>query len=480
MSNSTMDLEKNEKADLAPNNRRESIESYNNLHDHDDPNAETSIAKRKARTADDNTANNKNNLTPIHLTRSRSSVRSQRSYAGADGYTHFEHDDHHGEDSPTGLENGEKSGSPPAVESDAKAFEVQWDGPDDPMNPKSDAWAPMWRKWSIVILGSGSAMCVTFASALYTSAYGGMEKEFEVSRLAVTVGLSTFVCGLGLGPMFLGPLSEFYGRRPIYLCAFGMYFVWLIPCAVANNLATMLVARFIDGLAGSAFLSVAGGTVGDTFPKDKLSMPMCVYSAAPFCGPLLGPVVGGFIASYKSWRWCFYVLMMWAGVNWLLLFFFVPETYSPVLLRRKARALRKETGDERWKAPIEMMNKSVTKTVMWSCVRPFQLLVLEVSYQASSMGVVESVADLATQPMCLSLCILSAILLGVLYLFFGVSDDRRCSEAALHMLTSRLGISPGVWQQSWLQPVADWTHFLRAICGQPDRSILRSALATKL
>ena len=61
-----------------------------------------------------------------------------------------------------------------------------------------------------------------------------------------------------------------------------------------------------------------------------------------------------------------------------MLFFFVPETYSPVLLRRKARQMRKDTGDDRWKAPIEMMNKSVTKTVMWSCIRPFQLLALEV------------------------------------------------------------------------------------------------------
>jgi multidrug resistance protein len=402
-----MDLEKNEKAnDLALTkglDRRESIESYNNLHDQD-PNAETSIAKRKLRTLNDATSNNNNNnnnnnLASIHPTRSRSSVRSQRSYAGADGYTHFEHDDHNDQDIPAGrLESDDKAGTTAVSDTttnDAKAFEVQWSGPNDPMNPKSDAWAPMWRKWSIVILGSGSAMCVTFASALYTSAYGGMEEEFAVSRLAVTVGLSTFVCGLGLGPMFLGPLSEFYGRRPVYLCAFGLYFVWLIPCALADNLATMLVARFLDGLAGSAFLSVAGGTVGDTFPKDKLSMPMCVYSAAPFCGPLLGPVVGGFIASYKSWRWCFYVLMMWAGVNWLLLYFFVPETYAPVLLRRKARKLRKETGDERHKAPIEMMNKSVAKTVVMSCTRPFQLLVLEVSYQASGMGLwKESMADL--------------------------------------------------------------------------------------
>lgn len=249
-----MDLEKGESlsADSSARNheRRESIES-DGAHSHE--NAETSIARRKA----PNDVNN--HLAPLHSTRSRSSVRSQRSYAGTDGYTHFEHDE--GEVPPLGGEkegDGEK-GSPNANDSsDEKAFEVSWDGPDDPMNPKSVTWAPLWRKWTIVLIGSMSAMCVTFASALYTSAYGGMERDFHVSRLVATVGLSTFVCGLGLGPMFLSPLSEFYGRRPIYLCAFGMYFIWLIPCAVANNIATMLVSRFFDGLAGSAFLSVAG------------------------------------------------------------------------------------------------------------------------------------------------------------------------------------------------------------------------------
>ena len=199
--------------------------------------------------------------------------------------------------------------------------------------------------------------------------------------------------------MFLSPLSEFYGRRNIYLCAFGMYFVWLIPCAVAQNIQTMLVVRFFDGLAGSAFLSVAGGTVGDMFPREKLSAPMMVYTASPFVGPEVGPVIGGFINQYINWRWSFWVLVIWAGCQWLLIFAFVPETYGPVLLRRKAIQLRKDTGDERWRAPIEKMNKSVAKTVLWSCIRPFQLLFFE--------------------QMCLNLCLLSAILLGILYLFFG-------------------------------------------------------------
>lgn len=173
----------------------------------------------------------------------------------------------------------------------SKQFEVQWEGPEDPQNPKSAAWGPMWRKWSIIVICATSAMSVTCASALYTSTYDQLEPEFNVSREVATVGLSIFVAGLGLGPMFLGPLSEFYGRRPIYLCAFGMYLIWLIPCAVANNIATMLVSRFFDGLAGSAFLSVAGGTVGDIFPKEKLSMPMTIYTASPFVGPLVSELV---------------------------------------------------------------------------------------------------------------------------------------------------------------------------------------------
>ena len=55
--------------------------------------------------------------------------------------------------------------------------------------------------------------------------------------------------------------------------------------AVAKNIATMLVSRFLDGLAGSAFLSVAGGSVGDMFPRERLQAPMMVYTASPFIGP---------------------------------------------------------------------------------------------------------------------------------------------------------------------------------------------------
>jgi MFS family permease len=62
-------------------------------------------------------------------------------------------------------------------------------------------------------------------------------------------------------------MGQFYGRRPIYICSFTFFLIWMFPCAFAQNIQTMLISRFVDGVAGSAFLSVAGGTVGDMFAK---------------------------------------------------------------------------------------------------------------------------------------------------------------------------------------------------------------------
>ena len=168
---------------------------------------------------------------------------------------------------------------------------------------------------------------------------------------------------------------------------------------MAKNIQTMIICRFFNGIAGSAFLSVAGGTVGDLFARHELGPPMMLYTSSPFVGPELGPLVGGFINEFTHWRWTFYVLLIWAGTLLISIILLVPETYHPVILRTKAQKLRKETGDERWIAPIEKLQRSVLQTVLRSTYRPILLLVLE--------------------PMCLNLCVFSAILLGILYLFFG-------------------------------------------------------------
>jgi len=198
----------------------------------------------------------------------------------------------------------------------------------------------------------------------------------------------------------------------------------------------MLVARFFDGLSGSAFLSVAGGTVGDLFKREDLQLPMMIYTASPFLGPAIGPLFGGFINQYTTWRWTFYLLLIWTGVNLAMIIFLVPETYHPVLLRLKARKLRAETGEERWKAPMERTKKSIPRTIGLSLLRPFQLLLLE--------------------PMVSNLCLFSAILLGILYLFFGAfplifqkNHGFTVSQVGLTFLGLLVGMIAGVSTDPW-------------------------------
>lgn len=99
-------------------------------------------------------------------------------------------------------------------------------------------------------------------------------------------------------------------------------------------------------------------------------------------------------------HWTFYFMLIWTGATLILTVLFVPETYRPVLLLKRAETLRKETGDDRYYVGNGLApKKSVLVTIMWSFLRPVQMLLLE--------------------PMCLSLCLHSSLLLGILYLFFG-------------------------------------------------------------
>jgi MFS family permease len=256
-----------------------------------------------------------------------------------------------------------------------------------------------------------------------------------------------------------------------------MYIIWLIPCAAAQNIQTMLVARFLGGLSGSSFLSVAGGSVGDVFSNDQLQTPMIFYTATPFAGPVLGPLVGGFINQFTSWlvntstshhviqtmtkvllnrRWSFYILIIWSTVLLLGTVFLVPETYHPVIIRTKAQRLRKETNCLYY-APMERTDRTVAATILRSMTRPFQLLILD--------------------PMCLCLCLYTAIIIGIVYMFFGAiplifahNHDFELYQVGLSFLGMLIGTGLGaatdpLWSRNYIRLAAQ--HVARG--GDPDK-----------
>lgn len=102
---------------------------------------------------------------------------------------------------------------------------------------------------------------------------------------------------------------------------------------------------------------------------------MALFMAATTFGPLIGPVASGFIAVI-SWRWTFWLGLIIAGVTWIPLLA-MPETYAPVILKRRAKRLRKQTGDPNIFAPIELEPRDVRHVVTVVLTRPIRMMLFE-------------------------------------------------------------------------------------------------------
>lgn len=218
---------------------------------------------------------------------------------------------------------------------------------------------------------------VAFNSAVITADLTTPAADLHVSNEVVLLSITVFVIGFGVGPMIFAPLSEILGRRIIYATTLLVAVIFIIPCAVAKNITTLLVCRALDGIAFSAPMVLVGGTLADLWRNEERGVPMACFSAAPFIGPAIGPLAGGFIADNLGWRWLYWIQLILSGVMWFLITFTVPETFAPTLLKKRAAKLRKETGDDKYVTEQDLDLRPFGQRMKLFLVRPFQLLCLE-------------------------------------------------------------------------------------------------------
>ncbi|EJU05858.1 MFS general substrate transporter [Dacryopinax primogenitus] len=256
----------------------------------------------------------------------------------------------------------------------ADPFLVVWEE-GDKGNPKN--WGRGYR-WYITIFGGLLTLNATFASSAPSGVIPSLIEDFGMSQELATLLIAIFVVGYCIGPLLWGPLSESFGRRPIFIIAFGIYTIFQIACAVAPNTGALIVFRFFGGAFASAPLTNAGALLADIWNPDTRGKSMAFFTLAPFAGPALGPIVSGYMSvAGVNWRWLFWVLSIFAGVCWFLILFTLPETYGPVLLTSKAKAIRLSTGDSRYYSALERADTNLRARVSAILARPFKVLFLE-------------------------------------------------------------------------------------------------------
>jgi DHA1 family multidrug resistance protein-like MFS transporter len=122
----------------------------------------------------------------------------------------------------------------------------------------------------------------------------------------------------------------------------------------------LLAFRFLTGFFGSPMLATGGASLGDIWKPSKCAYAIGVWGLAAICGPVLGPLVGGFAAQHKGWQWPIWELLWLSGFALVVLIIFLPETSSANILYRRTRRLRKLTRRSDLKCEPELEGEQMS------------------------------------------------------------------------------------------------------------------------
>lgn len=217
---------------------------------------------------------------------------------------------------------------------------VGWESQDDPEHPLNFTHG---RKWLLTSLLALITFMTPFASSILAPGISFIAKDFDVDSVTMSaMPVSIFLLGYAVGPLVLSPLSEIYGRNIVIVSANAFFCAWLIGCALAPSLDTLIFFRFMSGLGGSACQTIGGGIIADLFPIAERGKAMTLWMLGPMFGPSVAPVIGGFVSETIGWRWVNWITFIPATMVVCAMFIFNRETNHRVLIQRKTARLRKE------------------------------------------------------------------------------------------------------------------------------------------
>ena len=184
--------------------------------------------------------------------------------------------------------------------------------------------------------------------------------------------VSIWELGEVFGPLIIAPLSELYGRLPIYHVANILFVLSSAAAAKSQSINILIACRFLLGLT-VASTTLNSCIVGDMFKEESRGRALAMMGMTPAIAPVLGPAVGGYISEYLGWRWTFWVITIATGAFELCFLATYRESYKVTILERKARHLRMETGNGLLRSRYDT-GLSGFALLSSLIVRPFKLL----------------------------------------------------------------------------------------------------------
>lgn len=167
---------------------------------------------------------------------------------------------------------------------------------------------------------------------ILATALPSIAHSLHVGAVATSVALTSYIIGLAIFIPASGALADRLGSRTVLMAAIGIFVCSSLLCARAQSLPFLAVMRMLQGVGGALMVPVGRLAIIRGTPRDQLVRTMTWMMLPATLGPLLGPVVGGFITTWLSWRWNFYLNVPVGLLGLVMTWRFIPEirdTHTP-------------------------------------------------------------------------------------------------------------------------------------------------------
>lgn len=161
---------------------------------------------------------------------------------------------------------------------------------------------------------------------MYLPALPSIMRDLFTTHSLTQLTITTWCLGASSIQLFMGPLADCYGRRPILFIGGLVFIISTVLCALTTNIEFLLIARFLQGTAVCSVTVAGYATIHELFDQQQTIKTLALMSSITVLAPAFGPLLGGIVMVLMNWRWTFWLLALWATIALMLLFKYMPET----------------------------------------------------------------------------------------------------------------------------------------------------------
>jgi len=176
---------------------------------------------------------------------------------------------------------------------------------------------------------------------IYLPSYPFIQQSLHTSISQVQLTLPIFLIGYASSQLFLGTISDRYGRRPVMIFGMTLFVLGSIGCVFAPNISILLISRLLQGLGGGASGAIGRACLRDRYSGRDFGRIIAWIAFGWAIIPLVAPVIGSYIQHLLGWRYNFVFLLLLSVLCWCTAVFALPETLQHPVQSIRLRPLAK-------------------------------------------------------------------------------------------------------------------------------------------